>query len=172
MGECQYLRLILFNHNYVWANSGWGQTVCKWRRAKITRGENNPVYSILHFSLLIHSLIFTGHYSKCITMISLSLLDILWYLRYKNNVKTFCKDFESYRNTPQDVIKIISQIKFAIVIFHEVELITWLLKMFHLTLLNLRAISHLKHCNNLKNWQTNSQIIVRETPVQKWRPLL
>lgn len=98
-------------------------------------------------------MIFTGYYSKSIIMISLSLLDILWYLKYVNNVKTFWKDFNSYRNTPQDVIKIISQIKFAIVIFHGVELITWLLKIFHLTLLNLRAISHLKHCFNLKTDQ-------------------
>lgn len=135
MGECQYLRLIFFNHNYVWANSGWGQTVCKWRRAKITRGGGITLYTVYCiFSLLDYdSLIFTGYYSKSITMISLSLLDILWYLKYVNNVKTFCKDFDSFQNTPQDVIKIISQIKFAIVIFHGVELITWLLKMFHLT---------------------------------------
>lgn len=121
----------------------------------------------MHFSLLNYSLIFTGYHSKCIIMISRSLLDILWYLKYVNNVKTFCKDFDSYRNTPQDEIKIISQIKFAILIFHGVELITWLLKMFHLTLLNLRAISHSKHCINLKNWQTNSPIIVRENTCSK-----
>lgn len=41
LGELQCLKWSLFKHNYFWANSRWGKTVCKRRRAKITRGENN-----------------------------------------------------------------------------------------------------------------------------------
>lgn len=29
LGEFQYLRLFLFKHNYVWADSRCGETICK-----------------------------------------------------------------------------------------------------------------------------------------------
>lgn len=45
LGEFQSLKLSLFNHTCVWVNSRRGKTVCRYRRAKITRGENNPVFS-------------------------------------------------------------------------------------------------------------------------------
>lgn len=34
-----------FQSNCVWVNSRWGKTVCKCTRAKVTRGEINPVHS-------------------------------------------------------------------------------------------------------------------------------
>lgn len=37
--------LSLFKHDNVWANSRRGEIICKWIRAKITRGKNNPVYN-------------------------------------------------------------------------------------------------------------------------------
>lgn len=40
MGKFQCLKLSIFKHNYIWANSRPGKTLCKERRAKIT------VYSI------------------------------------------------------------------------------------------------------------------------------
>lgn len=40
------IRISVFKHNCVWANSRRGKTVCKWRRKKIIRDENNPIYSI------------------------------------------------------------------------------------------------------------------------------
>lgn len=36
MGKFQCLKLSIFKHNYVWANSRPGKTLCKERRAKIT----------------------------------------------------------------------------------------------------------------------------------------
>lgn len=35
----------IFKNNYVWENLRQGKTICKWRKEKITRGENYPVYS-------------------------------------------------------------------------------------------------------------------------------
>lgn len=35
----------LFKHNCVWAYSKRGESVCKCRRVKIKRGENNPIYT-------------------------------------------------------------------------------------------------------------------------------
>lgn len=51
LGEFQSLKLSLFNHTCVWVNSRRGKTVCRYRRAKITRGENNPVYSSIFIYL-------------------------------------------------------------------------------------------------------------------------
>lgn len=45
LDECQCLILSFFKHNCVWANSILGETLFKCRRAKITQGENNPIYS-------------------------------------------------------------------------------------------------------------------------------
>lgn len=45
LGEFRCLQLYLFQHNCVWANSRWDNTVCKRKRAKIIRDENNPVHS-------------------------------------------------------------------------------------------------------------------------------
>lgn len=40
LGKFQCLIIFLFNHNCVWANSKWGETLYKCRRANITLGEN------------------------------------------------------------------------------------------------------------------------------------
>lgn len=45
LGQFQCLKLSPLKHNSVLANSRWGGTVCICWRAKITRDENNPVYS-------------------------------------------------------------------------------------------------------------------------------
>lgn len=42
-GEFQCLKLFLFKHNCVWANSRRDETAYK--KGKITRGENNTAYS-------------------------------------------------------------------------------------------------------------------------------
>lgn len=42
------LKVPIFKRNFVRANSRWDETVCKWRRMKITQGEDNPVYSNDH----------------------------------------------------------------------------------------------------------------------------
>lgn len=54
LGEFQSLKLSLFNHTCVWVNSRRGKTVCRYRRAKITRGENNPVcsYNVIETSVI------------------------------------------------------------------------------------------------------------------------
>lgn len=40
--------------NFVWANTRQGEIVCKLKRAKITQGENNPVYSNLISTQCMH----------------------------------------------------------------------------------------------------------------------
>lgn len=46
-GVFQCFKLSLFNHNYARANSRRGETVCMWRRAKITRAENNSIQYLM-----------------------------------------------------------------------------------------------------------------------------
>lgn len=40
-----YYLISILKHNCAWENSRQGETVCEFRRAKIRRGENNPVYN-------------------------------------------------------------------------------------------------------------------------------
>lgn len=51
LGAFQCLKLSLI-HKCVWVNLRRGETVCKYRRAKITQGQNNPVniYTIAEIS--------------------------------------------------------------------------------------------------------------------------
>lgn len=52
LGHFQCLILSLLKHNYV-ANSRLGETVCKWRMAKITWDESNPVHTVvIRFSIV------------------------------------------------------------------------------------------------------------------------
>lgn len=45
-GQIPVFQIISLKHNFAWANPRWGGTACKWRRAKVTHGVNNPVNSI------------------------------------------------------------------------------------------------------------------------------
>lgn len=53
LGEFQCLQLSLFKHNIVFANLRLSESVSNWRRAKITLSENNPVYNISFYLLVI-----------------------------------------------------------------------------------------------------------------------
>lgn len=45
-GQIPVFQIISLKHNFAWANPRRGGSACKWRRAKVTHGVNNPVNSI------------------------------------------------------------------------------------------------------------------------------
>lgn len=90
--EFQCLKSFLFlKKTYVWANSRWGKTVCKWRRANITRCKNNTVYSIvLKFRPLLPS------------HVAISVADVNTYQNiYRNNSLLLFKTAH-FRAFPRD----------------------------------------------------------------------